>query len=132
MNAFAVGVRDTHMVVVVTRGLIDGLDDEELEAVLAHELMHIRFRDTRLMAAANAFLGNLTALRRQVINDAKLEQPQALLGFVLLPGLAPLFLGLGFLGELAHRIGYFSRAAIGNARVTRSTRGLTLIAHYDD
>jgi Zn-dependent protease with chaperone function len=116
MNAFAVGVRDKHMVVVVTRGLIDGLDDEELEAVLAHELMHIRFRDTRLMAAANAFLGNLTALRKQVINDKKIEQPRAVLGFIALPGLVPLFLGLGFLGELAHRIGYFSRAAIGSAR----------------
>lgn len=116
MNAFAVGVRDKHMVVVVTRGLIDGLDDEELEAVLAHELMHIRYRDTRLMAAANAFLGNLSALRKQVINDDKLEQPRSVLGFAALPGFLPLFLALGFLGELAHRIGYFSRAAIGNAR----------------
>jgi Zn-dependent protease with chaperone function len=116
MNAFAVGVREKHMVVVVTRGLIDGLDDEELEAVLGHELMHIRFRDTRLMAAANSFLGNLSGLRRQVIRDDKLEQPRSVLGFIALPGLVPLFLGLGFLGELAHRIGYFSRAAIGSAR----------------
>jgi Zn-dependent protease with chaperone function len=65
LNAFACGVRESHMVVVVTRGLIDSLDDEELEAVLAHELIHIRNRDTRLMAAANAFIGNLTWLRRR-------------------------------------------------------------------
>jgi heat shock protein HtpX len=116
MNAFALGVRDGHSVVVVTRGLIAGLDDEELEGVLAHELMHIRNRDTRLMAAANAFLGNLSALRKQLLNDAKVEEPRAVVGFMILPGFLPLFLGLGFIGELAHRIGYFSRAAIGSAR----------------
>jgi len=116
MNAFAVGVRDSHMVVVVTRGLVDGLDDEELEAVLAHELMHIRNRDTRLMAAANAFLGNLSLLRTQVTNDEKIEQPQALFGLIVMPGLLPLLLLIGALGQLAHRIGYFSRAAIGSAR----------------
>lgn len=116
MNAFAVGVRDRHAVVVVTRGLIDGLDDEELEGVLAHELMHIRNRDTRLMAAANAFLGNLSALRTQLTNDAKIEQPRAAVGFMIMPAFLPLFLGLGFIGELAHRIGYFSRAAISSAR----------------
>jgi Zn-dependent protease with chaperone function len=116
MNAFAVGVRDGHMVVVVTRGLVDGLDDEELEAVLAHELMHIRNRDTRLMAAANAFLGNLSLMRTQVTNDEKIEKPQAVLGLIVLPGMLPLLLAIGFLGQLAHRIGYFSRAAIGSAR----------------
>jgi Zn-dependent protease with chaperone function len=116
LNAFAVGVRDSHMVVVVTRGLIEGLDDEELEAVLAHELMHIRNRDTRLMAAANAFLGNLSLLRTQVTNDEKLEQLQSVIGLIMLPGLVPLLLAIGFMGQLAHRIGFFSRAAIGSAR----------------
>lgn len=116
LNAFAVGVREKHMVVVVTRGLIDGLDDEELEAVLAHELMHIRNGDTRLMAAANAFLGNLSRLRRHSMNDEKIEEPAAVIGLALLPGLLPLLLFIGFLGQLAHRIGYFSRAAIGSAR----------------
>lgn len=116
LNAFAVGVRDSHMVVVVTRGLIDGLDDEELEAVLAHELMHIRNRDTRLMAAANAFLGNLSLLRTQVTNDQKTEQVQSLIGLILLPGCVPVLLAIGFMGQLAHRVGYFSRAAIGSAR----------------
>ncbi|MCW3798062.1 M48 family metalloprotease [Sphingomonas sp. BN140010] len=116
MNAFAVGVRDSHMVVVVTRGLLDGLDDEELEGVLAHELMHIRNRDTRLMAAANAFLGNLVALRGQLIDDDKLENGRTVIGFMLLPAVLPLMLALWFLGNLAHRIGYVSRAAISSSR----------------
>jgi Zn-dependent protease with chaperone function len=116
MNAFAVGVRDTHMVVVVTRGLLDGLDDEELEGVLAHELMHIRYRDTRLMAAANAFLKNLGALRGQLLNDEKLENGRSVIGFMLFPVVLPLMLTLWFLGNLAHRIGYVSRAAISSSR----------------
>ncbi|WP_289015703.1 M48 family metalloprotease [uncultured Methylobacterium sp.] len=56
LNAFACGIRRKDAVVVVTRGLIDGLDDEELSAVVAHELAHIRNGDIRLMAAANVCL----------------------------------------------------------------------------
>ena len=41
-NAFASGVRKSQYAVTVTRGLMDALDDAELEAVLAHELTHIR------------------------------------------------------------------------------------------
>ncbi len=116
MNAFAVGVRDSNMVIVVTRGLLDGLDDEELEAVLAHELMHIRNRDTRLMAAANAFLGNLGALRGQLLDDEKLENGRSIVGFIIFPVALPLMLALWFIGNLAHRIGYVSRAAISSSR----------------
>lgn len=56
MNAFACGIRRKDAVVVVTRGLIDGLDDDELAAVIAHELAHVRNGDIRLMAAANGCL----------------------------------------------------------------------------
>ena len=41
----------------VTRGLVDTLSDDELEAVLAHELTHIRNRDTQLMVIAVVFAG---------------------------------------------------------------------------
>ena len=41
---------------------IDDLTREELSCVLAHELSHIKNGDIRLMAAANAFLGNLSLL----------------------------------------------------------------------
>ena len=41
----------------VTRGLLDTLSDDELEAVLAHELTHIRNRDTQLMVIAVVFAG---------------------------------------------------------------------------
>ena len=47
-NAFAAGTDPRHSVVVVTRGLLQLMDQRELEGVLAHELSHIVNRDTRL------------------------------------------------------------------------------------
>lgn len=50
MNAFAVGMHPARAGIVVSRGLLKRLDRAQLEAVLAHELAHIRHYDTRLMA----------------------------------------------------------------------------------
>ncbi len=57
LNAYASGLREGSYVVAVTRGLLDTLSDDELEAVLAHELTHIRNRDTQLMVIAVVFAG---------------------------------------------------------------------------
>jgi heat shock protein HtpX len=57
LNAFATGLHEGQYSVTVTRGLIDTLDDAELEGVLAHELTHIRNRDVRLLIIAVIFVG---------------------------------------------------------------------------
>jgi heat shock protein HtpX len=57
LNAYASGLREGQYAVAVTRGLLDTLGDDELEAVLAHELTHIRNRDTQLMVIAVIFAG---------------------------------------------------------------------------
>jgi heat shock protein HtpX len=57
LNAYASGLHEGQYVVAVTRGLLDTLSDDELEAVLAHELTHIRNRDTQLMVIAVVFAG---------------------------------------------------------------------------
>src|SRR5262245_17061108 len=57
LNAYASGLREGQYVVAVTRGLMDSLSESELEAVLAHELTHIRNRDTQLMVVAVIFAG---------------------------------------------------------------------------
>jgi heat shock protein HtpX len=57
LNAFASGLTDKSYKVTVTRGLIETLDKDELEAVLAHELTHIMNRDVRLLIIAVIFVG---------------------------------------------------------------------------
>lgn len=57
LNAFASGLHAGQYSVTVTRGLLETLNDEELEAVLAHELTHIRNRDVRLLVIAVIFVG---------------------------------------------------------------------------
>jgi heat shock protein HtpX len=57
LNAFATGLHEGQYSVTVTRGLMNTLNDEELEAVLAHELTHIRNRDVRLLVIAVVFVG---------------------------------------------------------------------------
>ncbi len=60
LNAFASGANDRQFTVTVTTGLLDGLTDEEIEAVLAHELTHIRNGDVRLMVVAVVIAGAIS------------------------------------------------------------------------
>lgn len=57
MNAYASGIRDSNYTITLTTGLMRNLDDEELEAVIAHELSHIANRDVRLLIIAVIFVG---------------------------------------------------------------------------
>src|SRR5690606_20957276 len=57
LNAYAAGLKEGEYVIAVTRGLMETLSDDELEAVLGHELTHIRNRDTQLMVIAIIFAG---------------------------------------------------------------------------
>ena len=56
-NAFASGINEKTYTVTLTRGLIEALSDEELEGVIAHELMHIRNKDVRLLIISIIFVG---------------------------------------------------------------------------
>jgi len=57
LNAFASGINVSTFTVSLSRGMIDKLNDEELEAVIAHELTHIRNRDVRLLIVSIIFVG---------------------------------------------------------------------------
>ncbi len=52
-NAFATGRNPKNSVIAVTRGLMSRLDEKEIEAVLGHELSHIRHRDVMVMTWAS-------------------------------------------------------------------------------
>lgn len=60
LNAFASGVNKKQYTVTVTTGLMETLDKDELEAVLAHELTHIINKDVRTMIVASVFAGIFT------------------------------------------------------------------------
>ena len=60
LNAFASGLSDKTYTVTLTRGIINHLNNDELEAVIAHELAHIRNRDVRLLVISIVFVGIFT------------------------------------------------------------------------
>jgi heat shock protein HtpX len=57
LNAFATGMNDKQYSITVTSGLIKALDDAEVEAVLGHELTHIRNGDVRMLVIAVIIAG---------------------------------------------------------------------------
>lgn len=69
MNAFASGIRDSNYTITLTRGLMDNLDDDELEAVIAHELSHVKNRDVRLLIVAVIFVGIFSFFGEMVVRS---------------------------------------------------------------
>jgi heat shock protein HtpX len=63
-NAFATGRNPSHASVAVTQGILNLLDNEELEGVLAHELGHVRNRDILTSSIAATLAGAVTVLAR--------------------------------------------------------------------
>lgn len=82
-NAFALGLSPSRSVIVVTTGLRDALAAEELEAVVAHELVHIANRDAAVMTAA----GVPYTTGRQLIGG-----DMVLISFLVWPAALPLLL----------------------------------------
>lgn len=121
-NAFATGRDPNHAAVAVTQGIVDLLSPEELEGVLAHELTHIRNRDTLTQAVAGTLAGAITFLGRMLSfgalygpvtrDDRRGGNPMGLLFLVIL---APLAAGL--LQFAISRTREFS-ADLGSAEIT--------------
>ena len=61
-NAFATGVGPERSSIAVTRGLLERLDRDELQAVVAHEMSHVRNYDVRLMTVVAALAGAVLLL----------------------------------------------------------------------
>src|SRR5262249_3518261 len=119
LNAFACGIRQKDAVLVFTRGLIDGLDDDELAAVAAHEIVHVVNGDIRLIAATNVCLDTLKLVQSRP-NARRTNKPQWALTLSLQAMLVPILLVLTvvvlFLRRLALDGSHLTRLLIASAR----------------
>ena len=66
-NAFATGRNPQNAVVAATTGIMSILDDHELEGVMAHELAHVKNRDTLVMCVAAVIAGFISFAARMMM-----------------------------------------------------------------
>lgn len=72
LNAFATGLHEGQFSITVTRGLVEALDRDELEAVLAHELTHVINRDVRTLVIATVFAGIISLVAELIFRSMRL------------------------------------------------------------
>lgn len=66
LNAYASGINKRSYTVTLSRGIIDKLNNEELEAVIAHELTHIRNNDVKVLIISIVFVGIFSFLTQML------------------------------------------------------------------
>lgn len=97
-NAFATGRDPQHAAVAVTTGLMDRLSREELVGVLAHELAHIKNRDTLIMTITATIAGAIGMLANFALffgsSGDNRNNPLGMVGTIALVFLAPIAAGL--------------------------------------
>ncbi len=70
LNAFATGRDPKHASIAVTTGIVQALENEELEGVIAHELSHVKNEDTKIMVLAAVLVGVLTLIGDWIFRSA--------------------------------------------------------------
>ena len=98
-NAFAVGRSPEHSAVIATTGLLNMLNKEELEGVVAHEIAHIQNRDTLLMTVTVVLFGVATIVLDFILHsffwgDSRDKGAFAIIGLVIIALLTPTLLTL--------------------------------------
>ncbi|NCU19501.1 zinc metalloprotease HtpX [Phaeovulum veldkampii] len=90
-NAFATGRDPAHAAVAVTTGLMRNLSRDELAGVIAHELAHIRNRDTLIMTITATFAGAISMLANfAMFFGGDRDRPLGAIGTIAMMILAPL------------------------------------------
>jgi len=91
-NAFATGRNPEHAAVCVTTGLLGQVNQEELAGVLAHELGHVKHRDTLTMTITAVIAGAISMLANMAffMGGNRRNNPLGLAGMLLVTLLAPI------------------------------------------
>lgn len=128
LNAFASGIDTRTYAISLSRGIIDKLEDDELEAVIAHELSHIRNRDVRLLIISIVFVGIFGFITEMLFRSLRLgrigrgkKEGGAIIIALLLALLGYLLASL-FRFALSRRREYLADA--GSAELTRNPLSL--------
>lgn len=128
INAFATGRDPDHAVICATTGMLDRLDRTEVEAVIAHEITHIKSYDIRLMSIVTLLVGTIALLGDWMIrsrirssSDRKKGQGIILLLGIILAVLSPIIAKLIQLA-ISRRREY--SADVGAVKLTRQPTGL--------
>jgi heat shock protein HtpX len=98
-NAFATGRNPQHAAVAATEGILQVLDDDELEGVIAHELAHVKHRDILISSIAATLAAAIMMVSRFAMffgggrsNDREGGNPIALLATIILAPLAAMLI----------------------------------------
>lgn len=132
LNAFASGINEKTYTVTFTQGLLDKLNDEELEGVIAHELMHIRNHDVKLLVISIVFVGIFSLIAQMLFRmliygggrsrNSKNKGSGAAILIALVVAAIAYFLSLVFKFAISRSREYMADS--GAAEMTRNPRGL--------
>lgn len=149
LNAFAAGINEKTYKIVLTRGIIESLQDDELEAVIAHELSHILNRDVRLLIISVIFVGMISFMAEMAWRSLRFGVRPALYsrgssregagGIFLVMLIGAIILGIGYMFALVLRFALSRKreylADAGAVELTRNPeammRALQRISGHD-
>ena len=133
LNAFASGINDRTYTVTLSQGIIEKLDDEELQAVIAHELSHIRNHDVRLLIVSIVFVGVFSmvaqiAFRSALSSGYSSRKSENKGGTIIVLLLAAVVAAIGYLLATLMRFAISRKreylADAGSAEMTKNPRAL--------
>ncbi len=128
LNAFASGINASNFTISLSRGIIDKLEDDELEAVIAHELTHIRNRDVRLLIISIIFVGIFAFITEALVRSVRFsgggrgKKDGRVVLIALLLAAVGYFLSLIFRFAISRQREYMADA--GSASMTRNPLAL--------
>jgi heat shock protein HtpX len=127
-NAFATGRNPEHAAVAVTQGLLDLMEYEEIQGVVAHELSHIKHRDTLISSIAATLAGAIMILARMAMWGGLFfgggggdDESENIFGLLALAILAPI---AAILIQMAISRSREYKADAGAAKITGNPYGL--------